>query len=109
MGHGRALLSLKNKESLNELVKKVIQETMNVRQLEQYIQQLNEHVPHETKTKEQPKKDIFMKQRETSLREKLGTAVTIKQSKKKGKIEIEFFSTEDLERIVDLLTEKTDL
>lgn len=109
MGHGRALLALKDKEKLKELVKKVIQETMNVRQLEHYIQQLNEHVRRETKIKEQPKKALFIKQRETSLREKLGTAVTIKQSKKKGKIEIEFFSTEDLERIIDLLTEQNDL
>lgn len=109
MGHGRALLALKDKEKLKELVKKVIQETMNVRQLEHYIQQFNEHVICETKTKEQPKKSLFIKQRETSLREKLGTAVTIKQSKKKGKIEIEFFSTEDLERIIDLLTEQSGL
>ena len=79
------------------MVEKVIKEKLNVRQLEQYIQQLNENVPRETKTKEQEKKDIFIKQRETSLRERLGTTVTIKQTKKKGKIEIEFFSQEDLE------------
>lgn len=106
MGHGRALLALKNKEKLNTVVEKVIKEKLNVRQLEQYIHQLNENVPRETNKKEQPKKDIFIKERETTLREKLGTMVTIKQTKKKGKIEIEFFSQEDLDRILDLISQE---
>ena len=109
MGHGRALLALKNKEKLNALVEKVMKEKLNVRQLEQYIHQLNENVPRETKTKEQQKKDIFIKQRETNLRERLGTTVTIKQTKKKGKIEIEFFSQEDLDRILDLISQDSGL
>ena len=109
MGHGRALLALKNKEKLNAVVEKVMKEKLNVRQLEQYIHQLNENVPRETKTKEQQKKDIFIKQRETSLRERLGTTVTIKQTKKKGKIEIEFFSQEDLDRILDLISQDSGL
>ncbi|MGW6665335.1 MULTISPECIES: ParB/RepB/Spo0J family partition protein [Peribacillus] len=106
MGHGRALLGLKKKELLNPVVDKILKEGMNVRQLEQYIHQLNDTVSRETKTKKQEKKDIFIKQRETSLRERLGTSVTIKQSKKKGKIEIEFFSKEDLERILNLIDQE---
>ena len=109
MGHGRALLSLKNKELLKSVVEKIMKEKMNVRQLEQYIHQLNGDVPRETKTKEQQKKDVFIKQRETNLRERLGTTVTIKQSKKKGKIEIEFFSQEDLDRIMELITQERSL
>ena len=109
MGHGRALLSLKNKELLHSVVEKIMKEKMNVRQLEQYIHQLNGDVPRETKTKEQQKKDVFIKQRETNLRERLGTTVTIKQSKKKGKIEIEFFSQEDLDRIMELITQERSL
>ena len=106
MGHGRALLGLKKKEMLKPVADKVLKEGMNVRQLEQYIHQLNDTVSRETKTKKQEKKDIFIKQRETSLRERLGTSVTIKQSKKKGKIEIEFFSKEDLERILNLIDQE---
>lgn len=103
MGHGRALLGLKKKELLTSVIEKILKETMNVRQLENYIHQLNDTVSRETKNAKQPQKDIFIKQRESILREKLGTSVTIKQSKKKGKIEIEFFSKEDLERILDLI------
>ncbi|MGG4267769.1 ParB/RepB/Spo0J family partition protein [Peribacillus simplex] len=106
MGHGRALLGLKKKEMLKPVVDKILKEGMNVRQLEQYIHQLNNTVSRETKLKKQDKKDIFIKQRESSLRERLGTSVTIKQSKKKGKIEIEFFSKEDLERILDLIDQE---
>lgn len=101
MGHGRALLGLKNKEKLLAVVEKVIKENLNVRQLEQLITQLNENVSRETKKK--PEKSIFIKEKESYLRDRLGTAVTIKSGKKKGKIEIEFFTEDDLERILELL------
>ncbi|RFU62502.1 ParB/RepB/Spo0J family partition protein [Peribacillus glennii] len=103
MGHGRTLLSLKKKNLLKAVVEKIIKDSMNVRQLEHYINQLNENVSHETVPPPKPKKDIFIKERENSLRERFGTPVTIKQSKKKGRIEIEFYSKEDLERILDLI------
>ena len=105
MGHGRALLGLRQKNKLPAIVEKVVKENLNVRQLERLIQQLNEDVSRETK-KPEPKPDIFIKERETSLREKFGTTVNIKQTKNKGKIEIEFFSKEDLERILELLDEE---
>jgi ParB family transcriptional regulator, chromosome partitioning protein len=105
MGHGRALLGLKHKDKLGALVEKVIKEGLNVRELEQLIQQINENVPRET-TKPKRDKDIYIKEQETVLRERFGTTVHIKQSKNKGKIEIEFFSKDDLERILDLLEQE---
>ncbi|HYK72176.1 MAG TPA: ParB/RepB/Spo0J family partition protein [Pseudoneobacillus sp.] len=108
MGHGRALLGLKKKDQIPAIVDKIIKEGLNVRQLEQLIQQLNEHVPRETK-KPQPVKDIYLKEQETVLRERFGTTVHIKQSKDKGKIEIEFFSKEDLERILELLEQEQSM
>ena len=108
MGHGRALLGLRQKAKLPILVEKVINENLNVRQLEKLIQQLNENVSRETK-KPENKKDVFIQEREHSLRERFGTTVNIKQSKNKGKIEIEFFSKEDLERILEMLNEESSL
>ncbi|MFZ7942358.1 MULTISPECIES: ParB/RepB/Spo0J family partition protein [Bacillaceae] len=105
MGHGRALLGLRQKANLPALVEKVIQEGLNVRQLEKLIQQLNENVSRETK-KPEKKKDVFIQEREHSLRERFGTKVHIKQSKNKGKIEIEFFSQDDLERILEILDQE---
>ncbi|MEK3941307.1 MULTISPECIES: ParB/RepB/Spo0J family partition protein [Bacillus] len=103
MGHGRTLLSLKNKNKLAPLVKKIVDEGLNVRQVEKLVQQLNENVPRETKKKEAPK-DRVLKERESFLQNYFGTSVTIKKQKKKGKIEIEFLSNEDLERILELLS-----
>lgn len=102
MGHGRALLGLRKKEKIPAVVEKIIKENLNVRQLELFIQQLNEYVSRETKP-DKPKKDVFLLERESFLRERFGTTVNIKQTKKKGKIEIEFHSKEDLERILELL------
>ncbi|MFI8687877.1 ParB/RepB/Spo0J family partition protein [Rossellomorea sp. NPDC077527] len=101
MGHGRALLGLKNKKNLSTIVNRILKESLNVRQLEKIIQELNENVPRETKKTE--RKDVFIQEQESLLRERFGTTVTIKQSKKKGKIELEFFSKEDLDRILELL------
>jgi ParB family chromosome partitioning protein len=102
MGHGRALLGLRQKAKIPAIVEKIINENLNVRQLEKLIQNINENVSRETQ-KPEKKKDIFIQQRENSLREKFGTTVNIKASKNKGKIEIEFFSEDDLERILQLL------
>ncbi|MGR3766346.1 ParB/RepB/Spo0J family partition protein [Rossellomorea sp. NS-SX7] len=105
MGHGRALLGLKNKKNLSALVNRILKESLNVRQLEKIVGEMNGNVSRETK-KPEKKKDVFIKEQETMLRERFGTTVTIKHSKKKGKIELEFFSKEDLERILELLQDK---
>ncbi|KSU59094.1 chromosome partitioning protein ParB [[Bacillus] enclensis] len=105
MGHGRALLGLKNKKNLSALVNRILKESLNVRQLEKLIGEMNGNVSRETKPPEK-KKDVFIKEQETMLQERFGTTVTIKQSKKKGKIELEFFSQEDLNRILELLQDK---
>lgn len=104
MGHGRALLGLKRKEKLKAVIEKVLKEHLNVRQLEQLIQQINENVSRETK-KESGETDIFLKDQESHLRERFGTSVFIKRTKNKGKIEIEFFSDEDLNRLLELLAQ----
>lgn len=100
MGHGKALLGLKKKKSIPLIMQKTIKENLNVRQLEALVQRLNDNVPRETKKEE---KDIFTKEKESELREIFGTPVSITKSKDKGKIEIEFYSDDDLERILELL------
>lgn len=107
MGHGRALLGLRKKEKLPLLVEKVIKEDWNVRQLEKTIQQLNENVSRETKRKKQTLSP-FLKMKQEQLQLRLGTSVTIKPGKKKGKIEIDYFSEDDLERIVQLLNDENE-
>ncbi|MGG0239606.1 ParB/RepB/Spo0J family partition protein [Bacillus rhizoplanae] len=103
MGHGRTLLALKDKTQINSLLQRIEKEGLNVRQLEQIIQQMNEDVSRETK-KQKPARNIFFEEQETVLRERFGTAVKIKETnQEKGKIEIQFFNKGDLQRILELL------
>jgi ParB family transcriptional regulator, chromosome partitioning protein len=101
MGHGRALLGLKDKEKIPAIVEKIRKDHLNVRQVEMLINHLNDRVVKKKPGKE--KKDIFLQSKETELREHFGTNVVIQKGKRKGKIEIEFFSQEDLDRILGLL------
>lgn len=104
MGHGRALLGLKDNSKLTALVDKVIKEELNVRALESLIQKINQNVPRETFKKNNIKLDPILKDKENHLKQRFGTSVQIKPSKRgKGKIEIEFYSGEDLTRVLELL------
>ncbi|MDX8045458.1 ParB/RepB/Spo0J family partition protein [Gracilibacillus sp. S3-1-1] len=98
MGHGRALLGLKDKKHINPVVNRIVTEKLNVRQVEALINELNNKAP---KKKKKPKKDIFITEKENHLKEFFGTNVKINKGKRKGKIEIEFFSEDDLNRILD--------
>lgn len=102
MGHGRTLLGLKDKTKISTVVKQIEKEGLNVRQLEQLIQRINQNVSRETK-EDKKEKNIFFQEQESLLRDHFGTSVKIRKSSKKGKIEIDFFSEEDLQRILDLL------
>ncbi len=103
MGHGRALLALKKEDDMLMVADKIRKEGLNVRQVEQLITRLNEQTK---KPKKKPvKKDIFIASKESELRDLFGTSVSINQGKRKGKIEIEYFNKEDLERILDLMSQ----
>ncbi|MEG0448940.1 MAG: ParB/RepB/Spo0J family partition protein [Lysinibacillus sp.] len=107
MGQGRALLGLKNKRLIPEVALKAIKQELNVRQVETLVQTLNDEVSRET---EKPKrKDIFVEAKESQLRDYFGTNVQIKKAKNKGKIEIEFYSEDDLERILEILNLQEEL
>lgn len=98
-GHGRVLVSIDDKKLQYELAKKIIDENLNVRQTEKLISSLQNK---NKKSKAKPKKEIFIKDIEERLKHILGTKVTINKGRKKGKIEIEYYSDEDLERIIDM-------
>ena len=98
-GHGRSIVSLENKEIQYEIAKKVIDDGLNVRQTETIIKNLQNV---KTKPKEKQAKDIYTKDLENRLKTILGTKVSINKGRKKGKIEIEYYSSEDLERIIEL-------
>jgi ParB family chromosome partitioning protein len=98
-GHGRMLVSIDNVDLQYEIAKKIIDESLNVRQTEKLIKKLNEKKPFNEKKE---KKEIYIKEIEDRLKNVLGTKVTINKTRKKGKIEIEYYSEDDLQRILDI-------
>ena len=103
MGQARTLLALKDKDKLVELAKKTVKENYTVRQLEQIVNDMN----GKKKIKKDRKKKLspYLLQSQDRLQEKFGTKVAIKANEKtgKGKIEINYLSTEDFNRILDVL------
>ena len=98
-GHGRMLVSIDNADLQYEVAKKIIDESLNVRQTEKLIKKINEKRPVSEK---RDKKDIYIKEIEDKLKNILSTKVSINKTRKKGKIEIEYYSEDDLQRILDI-------
>ncbi len=103
MGHARALLSLPEAHAQRTVAAKIASEGLTVRAVEQLVQRM-QSVPRGTSPKrESPKVAPGLKVYEDQLRDILGTSVRVQLGKQRGKIEIEYFSLEDLERIVQIL------
>ena len=102
MGQARTLLGLKDKDSIDDLARKVVKNGITVRQLESLVAKLNEK---EKKPKKKSiKKSAFIRATESQLTDKFGTSVNITEGKKgNGHLAIDFASTDELNRILDLL------
>lgn len=100
-GHARALAVIKDEDKQISLAEAAVKQGLSVRQIEKLAQ--------ETKTGRTKKKantaakSPDVRRVEEDLKEVLGTKVNLNQKGKKGKIEIEFYSREDLERLIELL------
>lgn len=105
MGQARTLLSLKDKTKLVALAKRAVEQGMTVRALEAEVSKLN-GVAKKLAKKPAKKKSPFLRSTENQLQERFGTQVSINESQGKdqqGRIEIEYLSNDDLNRILDLL------
>ena len=101
MGHARSLLAIDNSKLLKTLWKKIIKEQISVRRIEQIIRENNSQKA-KSKKKEPPRRSVFIQKVEDNLRDKLGTKVVVKPKKEGGVIEVEFYSPEDLNRLVEI-------
>ena len=101
-GHARALLAIENLEEQYTIAMKIFDEKLSVRETENLIRLLKN--PKEEKKKEQNEHMFVYKDLEEKIISVMGTKVHINQKAKgKGKIEIEYYSDKELERIFDLL------
>ncbi|WP_178020876.1 ParB/RepB/Spo0J family partition protein [uncultured Paenibacillus sp.] len=103
MGHARALVGLKDPATIKQLAKQCIDHEWSVRDLEDAVQQLDRKKQEKTKAAGK-KRDPYIEEVEESLRERYKTTVKIKANKDKGKIEINYYSQQDLQRLLDMLS-----
>lgn len=98
-GHARALLSLDDKDLRRKAMQEIIEKGLSVRETERLIKVLS--TPKKQKARKVP--DAEYQALEERFREVFGTKVRIMNSKKSGKILIEYYSLEELDRIINLV------
>ena len=110
-GHARAILSLENDSDKRILFGKIIGQGLSVRQSENIAKEMKSGISSVAKTdlKPEPKKDPNLAALEQKLIERLGTKVQLKGGFSKGTISINYFSSEDLDRIFYLIVPEANL
>jgi len=102
VGHGKVLLGIPDRQQQEKLALEIVEQGLSVRDAEkaaqQLLQQNKKKVRHKKKAPEPEMADA-----EDRLRQLLGTKVKIKQGRKGGKIEIDFYSRDELDRLLELL------
>ncbi|NWF97674.1 MAG: ParB/RepB/Spo0J family partition protein [Nitrospirae bacterium] len=97
IGHAKAILSIEGKTNQIEAARRIVQKRLSVREAESITKKITKT------TKKEIKKDPQINLLEDKLIKNLGTKVRIISRGKKGKIEIEYYSYEELERLLDIL------
>ena len=100
-GHGRALLSIEDPKIQAEIAQKVIDEKLSVRELEKLIKFIK--LDKKPKDKVRELNNPYYKDITERLQNYFGTRVSISNKNNKGKIEIEYYSEEDLQRILEII------
>lgn len=111
MGQAKPLLALEDKNLQLEAADYIQSKELSARQSEQLVKKLLEnpqllHEAEEQQAKAKPEQDIFIRDAVNKLKKMFGTQVRIQMGKKKSKLEIEFYSPDDLERIMGTMLER---
>ena len=97
LGHAKVLLAL-DREQQDEALERIVTERLRVRAVEPLVR-----VIKAKKAKSEKPRDVYIREQERRLQDGLGTKVKIRGDAKRGHIVIEYFSLEDLNRILDLV------
>jgi ParB family chromosome partitioning protein len=104
-GHARALLTLKDGQKIQRMFQRIVNEGLSVRQTESLVKSVSSNKPTMAKKIKPQKTDSNLSKIESDLMSALGTKVIIQKSAKgKGKISIEYYSDDELERLIELLS-----
>lgn len=102
-GHARALLAIVDQDKQYTLAQQIFDEKLSVRETEKLIKKMQKQKIESSKKQEIDNMSVFYEDMEQKLKSIMGTKVLIHQkNKEKGKIEIEYYSAEELERIMEL-------
>lgn len=103
-GHGRALLGISDNNIQFETAEKIIKEELSVRETEKLVKKITENNNKDKKEKRKIKFNTNnYKYIENDLKSIFGTKVKLSNNKNKGKIEIEYYSDEDLDRLIGIM------
>ena len=103
-GHARALLAIEDKNAQHAAAVKVFDEKLSVRETEKLVKELLNPVSKKEEKTEDSAQDLIYQKLEEKIKGIIGSKVAIhRKNKDKGRIEIEYYSQEELERIVELL------
>ncbi len=102
-GHARALLSLGSEEEMDALAHRIVAEGLSVRSTEELVA-AGERTPRRRRQRHPGDKPEFAQTVETALAARFDTNVDVAMSARKGKLTIHFADSEDLQRILDLMT-----
>ena len=100
-GHARAILAAPSASLQRQAAKKVIEGQLSVRQTEALVKALQKE--RQDKSKEQPQLQLYLGELEKDLSGRFGRKVTISHKGKKGKIQLEYYDSQDLEGLLALL------
>jgi ParB family chromosome partitioning protein len=106
-GHARALLGITSESKLLGALAIVVAKSLSVRQTEQLVESLKSGAKEESKPKKDGRrsepKDVYTLQLESAISERFSSPTKIERSEKGGRLVVEFYGDEDLERILELL------
>ena len=103
-GHARALISIEDPEEQYNIAQKIFDEKLSVRDVEKLVKNLNKPEKPKKEKEEDKSLEVIYQDVEEKLKQSLGTKVAIaSKGNGSGKIEIEFYSHDDLEKIISLL------
>ena len=105
-GHARALLGIEDQEKQYTVAQKIFDEKLSVRDTEKLVKSLQNEKKKQTdvRTRIDPKLEAIYQNLEEQMKVILGTKVSINhKDSEKGKLEIEYYSQDELDRIIDLL------
>ena len=103
-GHAKVLLELETENSQKDICQRIVRYNLSVRETERLVKKASRFKPRSSKQKQKQKiEELQIREIEENLEEFLGSKVQILTHKKIGKIEIGFYSTKDLQRIIELI------